>query len=116
MQTLLYVSELEIGHELAVREAHEAFPVEALQSGIGVDRLLVFIDSGYYALEITVSDGDVQENFHRFLGAPEIQALFTGLRPYVKNLPQADAKTAELPLATAMLLWQKPGVPDSTSV
>ena len=116
MQTVLYVSQMELGDEVAVREAHETFPVEALQRGIGIDRLIVFIGSGFYALEITVSDGDFQENFHRFLGAPEVQALLAALRPYVKNLPGPDAKTADLPLATAMLLWQSPGVADSTSV
>ena len=116
MQTVLYVTQMELGDEVAVREAHETFPVEALQRGIGIDRLIVFIGSGFYALEITVSDGDFQENFHRFLGAPEVQALLAALRPYVKNLPGPDAKTADLPLATAMLLWQSPGVADSTSV
>ncbi len=116
MQTVLYVTQMELGDEVAVREAHEQFPVEALQRGIGVDRLIVFIGSGFYALEITVSDGDFQENFHRFLGAPEVQQLFSALRPYVRDQPAPTAQTADLPLATAMLLWQKPGVADSTSV
>ena len=116
MQTVLHVSEMELGDEVAVREAHDAFPVEALQRGIGVERLVVFVGSGFYALEITVGDGDFQENFHRFLGAPEVRQLFDALRPYVNNLPAPDAKTADLPLATAMLLWQAEGQVDSTSV
>ena len=116
MQTVLYVSPMQLGDEVAVRQAHEDFPLEALQRGIGVDRLIAFIGSGYYALEITVSDGDFQENFHRFVGAPEVQRLFAALRPYVQNLPAPDAKTADLPLATAMLLWQSSGSADSTSV
>ncbi len=116
MQTVLHVSRMNVGDEVAVREAHDAFPVEALQRGIGVDRLVVFIGSGYYALEITVGDGDFQENFHRFLGAPEVQQLFAAIRPHVQDLPSPDAKTADLPLATAMLLWQTPGAADSTTV
>ncbi len=116
MQTVLYVSRMEVGNEVAVRAAHDAFPAGALQQGAGVDRLVVFIGSGFYALEITVSDGDFQENFHRFLGTPEVQTLFAAIRPHVENLPQPDAKTADLPLATAMLLWQKPGMADATSV
>ena len=116
MQTVLYVTQMELGNEVAVRETHDAFPVEALQRGIGVDRLVVFIGSGFYALEITVSDGDFQENFHRFLGTPEVRQLFDGLRPHVRDLPGPDAKTADLPLTTAMLLWQAEGQADATSV
>lgn len=116
MQTLLHVSRMEIGEEVAVRAAHDAFPVEALQRGSGVDRVVVFIGSGYYALELTVADGNFQETFHRFLATPEVQQLFDALRPYVHDLPLPDAKTADLPLATAMLLWQTPGVADSTTV
>ena len=116
MQTVLYVSQMELGNELAVRQAHEEFPVEALERGIGVERLVVFIGSGYYALEITVADGDFQENFHRFLGTPEVQQLFSAIRPHVQDLPAPDAKTAALPLATAMLLWQAPTSPDATTV
>jgi len=116
VQTLLYISPMETGDELPVREAHATLPVDVLDAGIGIDRLVAFIGSGYYALEITISDGDVQENFHRFLGTPAIQELFTALRPYVRELPAPDAKTADLPLATAMLLWQSGGSSDSTSV
>lgn len=116
MQTVLHVSRMELGDEVEVRAAHDAFPAEALQAGLGVERLVVFVGSGFYALEITVSDGDFQENFHRFLGAPEVRQLFDALRPYVNDLPAADAKTADLPLATAMLLWQSEGTADSTSV
>ena len=116
MQTVLYVSPMSVGDEIPVREAHERFPAEALTRGIGIDRLIVFIGSGTYGLEITVSDGDFQENFHRFLRAPEVRELFEALRPYVQNLPAPDARTADMPLATAMLFWQSPESADSTSV
>ena len=116
MQTVLYVCQMEVGNEVAVREIHDRFPAEALQRGIGIERLVVFIGSGYYALEITVSDGNFQENFRRFIGSPEIQDLFTALRPHVQGLPRPEAATAEMPLATAMMLWQHPASPDSTTV
>jgi hypothetical protein len=116
MQTVLYVAEMELGSELAVREAHHGFPVEVLERGIGVERLVAFIGSGYYALEITVSDGDFQENFHRFLDAPEVRDLITALSPFVRSLPTPGETTADMPLATAMMLWQSPTRPDSTTV
>ncbi len=116
MQTVLYVSQMELGDEVAVREAHDAFPVEVLQRGIGIDRLVVFIGSGHYALEITVSDGDFQENFHRFLGTPEIRNLFADLGAHVSGLPKPDTGTAHMPLATAMLLWNRTGDRDLTTV
>lgn len=116
MQTVLYVSPMELGDEVAVRAAHDAFPAEALQRGLGLERLVIFIGSGFYALELTVGDGDFQENLRRFLDAPEVRHLFDALAPYVKNLPAPDAKTADMPLATAMLLWQAEGTLDSTSV
>ena len=116
MQTLLYVSKMAVGDELAVRKAHEAFPVEALGRGLGVDRFVAFIGSGIYAMEITVGDGNVQENLHTFLAAPEVQRLFDALRPHVANLPSPDDQTAEMPLATAMLLWQSTGEKDLTAV
>jgi hypothetical protein len=107
---------MELGQEVAVRRIHESFPIEALQGGIGVDRLLAFIGSGWYALEITVADGEFQSNFHRFLAAPEIKAFLDALRPFVQTLPAPDAQTADLPLATTMLLWQAPGTIDLTAV
>jgi hypothetical protein len=116
MQTVLHVSPMDLGQEVAVREAHHRFPIEALSPAIGVERLVVFIGSGLYALEITVSDGDFQENFHRFLAAPAVRELFAAIAPYVQDLPAADSHTADLPLATAMLLWQNPGREDSTTV
>ena len=116
MQTVLHVSRIDVGHEVAVREAHAQFPTEALQRGLGIERLVVFIGSGFYALEITVADGDFQAQFHRFIGAPEVQALFAAIAPYVHDLPSPNAKTADLPLATAMLLWQSPESADSTTV
>jgi len=116
MQTVLYVSPMVTGDEVAVRQAHADFPVEALAAGIGIDRLVVFIGSGYYALELTVNDGDFQENFHRFLGDPAVQSLFAALRPFVQHLPRPEETTANLPLATAMMLWQSAAGADSTTV
>lgn len=116
MQTVLYVSEMDLGSEVAVRQAHDNFPLAVLERGIGVERLLAFIGSGRYALEITVSDGDFQENFHRFLATPEIQQLFDALRAHVKNLPTTSEGTADMPLMTAMLLWQRDVRHDPTSV
>jgi len=116
MQTVLCVCEMEVGNEIAVREAHDAFPAEALERGIGVKRVVAFIGSGYYALEITVGDGNFQENFHRFLNAPEVRRLFSALAPHVKNLPLPDQGTASMPLATAMLLWQDPPSADAITI
>lgn len=116
MQTLLYVSRMGLGDELSVRRAHEAFPIAALDRGIGVDKVAVFIGSGLYALELTVADGDVQENLHRFLSAPEVQTLFDRIRPHVKDLPNSDEQTADMPLATAMLVWQSRAKGDLTAV
>ncbi len=116
MQTVLIVSRLDIGSELAVREAHDRFPMETLDRGIGVERLVVFIGSGHYALELTVSDGDFQEQFHRFLGTPEVRDLFSSLAEHVSGLPGPDTKTADMPLATAMLLWNRSGRSDVTAV
>jgi hypothetical protein len=116
VQTVLLVSEMKLGEEQAVRRAHEGFPVEALQRGIGVERLIAFIGSGYYALEITVGDGDFQEKFRQFLQTPDIQAFFADLEPFVSNLPFARDETATMPLATAMLRWQRPELADATTV
>lgn len=116
MQTLLYVSRMTTGDEVAVRKAHEAFPVEALSRGLGIERFVAFIGSGMYAMEITVADGNVQENLRRFLTASEVQTLFDALRPHVDNLPQPGVQTADMPLATAMLLWQSTPNEDLTSV
>ena len=115
MQTVLCVCEMELGNEVAVREIHDAFPTEALARGIGVERVVAFIGSGYYALEITVGDGDFQENFHRFLDAPEVKELFSALAPHVRNLPSSEQGTAEMPLATAMLRWQNPASAGATT-
>ena len=116
MQTLLYVSRMTTGDEVAVRKAHESFPVEVLAGGLGIERFVAFIGSGFYAMEITVGDGNVQENLHRFLAAPEVQALFGALRPHVDNLPRPDEQTAEMPLATAMLVWQSDPEKNLTAV
>jgi hypothetical protein len=109
MHTILLISPMTLGEEVAVRDLHERFPIEALERGIGVERVVAFIGSGYYALELTVSEGDFQEQFHRFLSAPEIVAFFQALRPYVRDLPNPDQHTADMPLATTMLFWQRPG-------
>jgi hypothetical protein len=116
MQTLLYVSPMERGDEPAVRAAHERFPVKTLEQGIGVERIVAFIGSGMYALEITLGDGDAQENIHRFLDHADVQRLFDELRPHVANLPLPGAQTADMPLLTAMLLWQAKGHKDATTV
>lgn len=116
MQTVLLVSRMDIGREVAVREIHDRFPMEVLERGIGVDRLVAFIGSGYYALELTVSDGEFQSNFHRFLATKEVNDLFTGLRAHVPDLPEPDVETGHMPLATAMLLWNHDGNTDMTTV
>ncbi|MCC6315571.1 MAG: hypothetical protein IT337_16350 [Thermomicrobiales bacterium] len=116
MQTLLYVWPLERGDELAVRAAHEAFPAAALERGAGIVRLVAFIGSGMYAMEITTADGDVQERLRQFLAAPAVQQLFDALRPYVRDLPSPGEHTADMPLATAMLLWQADDAGPSHSV
>jgi hypothetical protein len=107
MQTVLYVSPMELGDEVQVRQIHERFPFDALERGAGVSGLSAFIGSGLYALEITVDDGDFQEQFHRFLATPEIDALFRALRPYVKDLPAPGEGTAAMPLTTRMLDWRR---------
>ena len=107
MQTVLYVSPMKLGSEVRVRQIHERFPVEALERGAGVGRLAAFIGSGFYALEMTVDDGDFQEQFHRFLATPEIARFFKELTAHVEHLPLTAEGTAEMPLAAQMLLWQR---------
>jgi hypothetical protein len=109
MQTVLYVSAMTTGDELAVRRIHDRFPLDSLESGVGIERLVAFIGSGMYALEITVSSGDFQEQFHRFLRTPSVQQLFRELAPHVKDLPSPDGETAEMPLAAPMLMWRRSG-------
>jgi hypothetical protein len=107
MQTVLYVSPMRTGDEVEVRRIHENVPLEELERGAGIERLVAFIGSGLYALEITVGAGDFQEEFHRFLGSPVIQNLFAQLGPYVENLPAPDEDTADMPLAAPMLVWRR---------
>ena len=107
MQTVLYVSPMKLGSEVQVRQIHERFPVEALDRGAGVGRLAAFIGSGFYALELTVDEGDFQEQFHRFLATPEIAGFFKDLTAHVEHLPLTAEGTAEMPLAAQMLLWQR---------
>ena len=107
MQTVLYVSAMKLGHEVQVRQIHERFPVAALAGGVGVERLVAFIGSGFYALEITVADGDFQEHFHHFLATPEVARFFTELTAHVAHLPLTAEGTADMPLATPLLRWQR---------
>ncbi len=107
MQTVLYVSPMTLGDEHEVRASHDAFPVEALAGASGVEALRAFIGSGFYALEITVSDGDFQEQFHRFLDTPAVVELFTALRPYVSDLPRPGEQTADMPLTAPMIQWER---------
>ena len=109
MQTVLYISPMELGNEVQVRDIHERFPAKALDSGIGIERLVAYIGSGYYALEITVADGDFQQHFHSFLSDPEVGQFFRELSAHVQDLPVPGEGTAEMPLATAMLEWSRGG-------
>ena len=109
MQTVLYLSPMRLGSEVAVRQIHTRFPVAALDRGVGVTRLVAFIGSGFYALEITVEDGDFQEQFHRFLATPEIADFFRELTAHVEHLPVTAEGTAAMPLATQMLQWHRRG-------
>jgi hypothetical protein len=107
MQTVLFVSPMTLGDELQVRDLHEAFPVAALDRGVGVRRLRAFIGSGFYALEITVDEGDFQEQFHRFLDTPEVARFFAALGAHVQDLPKPGEETAAMPLAAPMLEWER---------
>lgn len=109
MQTVLYVSSMTLGSEIEVRQIHEKFPVEALARGAAIEQIAAFIGSGFYALQMTVADddGDFQERFREFVAAPEVQAFFDALRPYVDELPAADSQTAELHLASPLMFWQR---------
>ena len=107
MQTVLFVSPMTLGDELQVRDLHEAFPVAALDRGVGVRRLRVFIGSGFYALEITVDEGDFQEQFHHFLDTPEVARFFAALGAHVQDLPKPGEETAAMPLAAPMLEWER---------
>jgi hypothetical protein len=109
MQTVLYVSQMRTADEVEVRRIHEGFRLDALESGVGVERLVAFIGSGLYALEITVGNGDFQELLHRFLRTPVVQNLFARLSPYVQHLPSPDEETADMPLAAPMLVWRRSG-------
>lgn len=107
MHTVLFVSPMTLGDEVQVREIHERFPVEALERGAGVERLRAFVGSGFYALEITASDGDFQDQFHRFLDTPEVAAFFKALGEHVQDLPQPGEETAAMQLAAPMLEWER---------
>lgn len=107
MKTVLYVSPMTLGDEVQVREIHKRFPVQQLEHGVGVEHVRAFIGSGFYALEVTVSDGDFQEQFHRFLDTPEVKAFFDELGDYVQNLPYPGEETAAMQLAAPMLEWER---------
>lgn len=115
MQTVLYVTPMVIGDELQVRRVHDQFHLETLESEAGVERLVTFIGSGLYALEITVGSGDFQEQFHRFLRTPSVQELFTALSPFVKDLPSPDQETADMPLLVPILHWRRSSDGDAGS-
>ena len=107
MQTVLFVSPMTLGDELQVRTIHETFPVDALDRDVGVERVRAFIGSGIYALEITVDDGDFQEQFHRFLDTTEVAAFFEKLGAHVQDLPRPGEETAAMPLAAPLLEWER---------
>lgn len=109
MQTVLYVSPMTLGDEVQVRELHDTFPLEALERGTGIERLRAFIGSGFYAMEITVDDGDgdFQEQFHRFLDTPEVREFLDRLRPHVQGLPEPGEGTADMPLAAPLIDWER---------
>jgi hypothetical protein len=109
VQTILYVSSMTLGDEVPVRQLHEAFPVNALERGHGVEKLTAFIGSGFYALELVIDDetGAFQERFHDFLRTPELQEFFAHLRAHVDELPTPESQTAELHLATPLLQWER---------
>jgi len=113
VQTLLYVTDMHLGDELEVRRIHEAFPIEELDAGIGVERVAVFIGSGKFALEITVGDGDFHERFHHFLSTPRIKAFFSELSAHIENLPSANDQTGDMPLLTQMLTWRSSNVDEA---
>jgi hypothetical protein len=107
MQTVLYVSPMTLGDELDIRTIHHDFPVAALERGVGVERVRAFIGSGFYALEITVDNGDFQEQFHRFLDTPEIAQFFARLGAHVQDLPRPGEETADMPLAALLVDWER---------
>ncbi len=111
MRTVLYVSPMKLGHEVRVRQIHDRFPIEALERGAGVGRLAAFIGSGFYALELTVADGDFQAQFHRFLGTPEVARFFRELTAHVEHLPLTAEGTAVMPLAAPMFRWHREPAP-----
>ena len=107
MQTVLFVSPMTLGDERQVRQIHEGFPVDALDRGAGVERLRAFVGSSVYALEITVGEGDFQEQFHRFLDTPEVAAFFAALGAHVQGLPRPGEETAAMALAAPLLEWER---------
>ena len=111
MQELLFISRMTLGDETQVLDLHGGFPQAALEGEPGVERVRAFLGSGFYALEITVADGDFQEQFHRFLGTPEVARFFDELRAHVTNLPTPTEETAHMPLAAPMLYWERQSSP-----
>lgn len=107
MQELMFISTMTLGDEVEVRALHDGFAWDALERGGGVERVRAFIGSGFYALEVTVGEDDIQGNLHRFLGTPEVEQLFTALRPYVQDLPRPEQGTADMPLAAPLVDWRR---------
>lgn len=106
MQELLFVSTMTLGDEVQVRALHDDFPYGVLGPDAGVERVRAFIGSGFYVLEITLQDGDVQEQLHRFLAVPEVDRFFGSLRAHVQTLPRPDQGTADMPLAAPLIDWR----------
>ena len=98
-----------LGSEVEVRQIHEQFPIEAIATSTSVDQISAFIGSGFYALQLTLSEsgGDFQQGFREFIGASDVQAFFDELRPFVDELPTAGSQTAELHLASPLLFWER---------
>jgi hypothetical protein len=105
MRSVLFVTTMNLGDELQVREIHHQFPSAVLANDAGVERVRAYIGSGHYALELGVNDGDFQEAFARFTSTPAVMEFFDALRPYVQDLPIPGQETASLPLAAPILDW-----------
>ena len=107
MQTVLFVSTMTLGKETDVRELHDQFPVEALESGETFDNMAAYIGSGFYALQLGFHSGDFQERFREFVTNPALQSFFDQLREFIDELPAPSDHTAELHLAVPLFAWQR---------
>ncbi|HKG24853.1 MAG TPA: hypothetical protein VKB09_04350 [Thermomicrobiales bacterium] len=109
MQTVLFVSTMTLGDEVTVREIHDGFPIDALDQTEGVNRVVAFIGSGFYALELTIDDKgrDFQTRYHKLIGNPEIQRFFNELRAHIDELPAPQDETGHLHFATPLFHWER---------